>query len=623
MNRDDLKNEILSRSDIIEVISEYVTLNRRGRNFIGLCPFHSEKTPSFTVSPEKQIYKCFGCGKSGNVFTFLMEKETMSFPETLKFLAGKYGIEYSVKDYKPEIANEIEEIFAVLDSSAKYFQKLLNEKSGKICREYFEARKFTKKTMEEFRLGYAPDSFDELSNYLLDQGFSEQIITDAGINVQNENGRKYDRFRNRAIFPITDIFGRVVGFGARLLTNEKTQAKYINSPQTKVYDKSKVLYGLSQGKNEIINKKYAILVEGYADVLTLHQNGFKNAVASCGTALTGEQLKLLTRYSKNLKIIYDADSAGQTATERAIEIALQNGFEPSIVKLPEGDDPDSIVRDKGNLIFQKQIDDSFNFLNFLYGRYKDKPEFTTSIGKTDVIKKLMSTINLVKDSVQQDFLIQELASMLDFNDFQIRNLYKLKEQVKTEANRTESIKKSTEEKNPAEIEENIKFEKKCSAIIKKLKHPELILLNMILKDEENFQDFKRTNFDPQKLITSQAETLVDFIVSFDSLNHLTKSLVEDTEIDEYIRSVITRLSLQQMSPSENWYKFAEANEISFKEKLNLILINLELENIETQLIEAKNVLKGVITDSDRISTLELINLLSKRKNELKTNLHNL
>ncbi|HRT67855.1 MAG TPA: DNA primase, partial [Bacteroidota bacterium] len=366
MKFEDIKQEILERSDIVEIISESVFLKKVGKNFVGLCPFHSEKTPSFNVSQEKKIYKCFGCGRSGNVFTFLMENNGMTFREAMNYLAKRYGIAIDTTQENKEKKSKQEDILNVMEEATNYYQSLLKKKSGASCREYFEKRGISQQTIEEFRLGYSPDSFNETSNYLRSKGYSDEILLDAGLLVQNEKGNLYDRFRGRAMFPITDIFGRVIAFGARLISDDKSQPKYINSPQTMLYDKSSVLYGLSQAKSQIINKKEAILVEGYMDVITMHQWGYKNAVASSGTSLTAEQLKLLSRYTKNLNILYDADEAGQNAAERAIEIALQQEFDISIITLPEGEDPDSILREQGPNAFRKYLDGKLNFIEFLF-----------------------------------------------------------------------------------------------------------------------------------------------------------------------------------------------------------------------------------------------------------------
>lgn len=621
MNSLEIKQEILSRSDIIEIISEHVLLSKRGRNFIGLCPFHSEKTPSFTVSPDKQIYKCFGCGKSGNIITFLMEKNSFSFIETLKFLANKYGIPFTLKEQDKESVSEIEEILSVLEEANKYYQKKLLTKEGKICKEYFSKRDFSEKTIQEFRLGYAPDSFDELSKHLHQEGYSDHIIAESGLSVTNENGRNYDRFRNRAIFPIFDIFGRIIGFGARNLNNDKTQAKYINSPQTKVYDKSKVLYGLFQGKNEIVNRKNALLVEGYADVITLHQHGYKYAVASSGTSLTIEQLKLLSRYTKTITIIYDADTAGINATERALELSLEHGFTPNVVSLPSGDDPDSVLRNNTPSVFQGYLENPLNFLDFLFDKYRHTVEYSNSTGKSEIIKRLMNFINLVPDKVRQDLLIQELASKFDFNDFQIRNLYKLSLSISKESSKR-NITEISSQVESQEVNERIEFEKQCKSIIKKLRKPEYVLLNLILSNSSDFENFNKFDFSIDKLITKTAKTIYEFIQRFDSLSKLFLEL-DSENTDKHLKSVITSLSLIQISPSDNWDKyFTENNKTSLKSKLELILINLELERLEIQISESQTRLKKELTDLERLTTLESINNLSKEKNKIKTELGN-
>lgn len=621
MNSLEIKQEILTRSDIIEIISDYVLLSKRGRNFIGLCPFHSEKTPSFTVSPDKQIYKCFGCGKSGNIITFLMEKNSFSFIETLKFLANKYGIPFSLKEQDKESLSEIEEILSVLEEATKYFQKKLLTKEGKICKEYFSKRDFSEKTIQEFRLGYAPDSFDELSKHLQKEGYSEHIIAESGLSVTNDNGRNYDRFRNRAIFPIFDIFGRIIGFGARNLNNDKTQAKYINSPQTKVYDKSKGLYGLYQGKNEIVNRKNALLVEGYADVITLHQHGFKYAVASSGTSLTIDQLKLLSRYTKTITIIYDADTAGINATERAIELSLENGFTPNVVSLPSGDDPDSILRNNTLSVFQGYLENPLNFLDFLFDKYRQSNEYSNSTGKSEIIKRLMNFINLVPDKVRQDLLIQELAAKFDFNDFQIRNLYKLGLSI-SKGSSKRNIKEISSQVENQEVNERFEFEKQCKAIIKKLRKPEYVLLNLILSNSSDYENFNKFDFSIDKLITKTAKTIFEFIQRFDSLSKLFLEL-DSENTDKHLKSVITSLSLIQISPSDNWDKyFTENNKTSLKSKLELILINLELERLEIQISESQTRLKKELTDLERLTTLESINILTKEKNKIKTQLGN-
>lgn len=623
MSNEDIKNEILSRTDIVEIISEYVRLTKRGRNFVGLCPFHTERTPSFTVSPDKQIYKCFGCGKSGNAITFLIEHNSLSFIEALTFLGNKYGVKVDLKEHKQEDTTKIQDIYSVLKESANYFNFLLETQSGKDCNEYFEARGFTKKTIKEYQLGYSPNSFDELSKHLKKKGFSEEIIHLAGLTVESESGKLYDRFRNRAMFPIFDIFGRVIAFGARLLEDEKSQAKYINSPQTLVYDKSKVLYGLYQGKNKIISNNSAILVEGYADVLTLHQNGITNTVASSGTSLTVEQLKLLSRYTKNLIIMYDADSAGQNASERAIELALGQGFNPKIVVLPTGEDPDSILRNNGYKTFLRYFENSIDFIQFLFDKYKKTDKFSSASGKSEIINMIIKNINLIPDPLQQEFLMQELTVKLDFNETQAKTLYAIKK--KTKPNDLIGLKRNDNEikHNTAQNSEpEIDFEKKCQNLIKKINNSEYVLLSLILKDETNFSYFKNINFNKNLIITEISSKLIDFIDNYNSLSSLLFSL-NNEDVNPYLKSILITLSLNNESPSENWEKYYEEDiEYNPQKSFQIVLLKLELEKIENEIKEFQKLLKNELNEFEQLSTLETIKNLLKKREEIKFKLMN-
>ncbi|MGB9702795.1 MAG: DNA primase [Candidatus Kapaibacteriota bacterium] len=623
MSNEDIKNEILSRTDIVEIISEYVRLTKRGRNFVGLCPFHTERTPSFTVSPDKQIYKCFGCGKSGNAITFLIEHNNLSYIEALTFLGNKYGVKVDLKEHKQEDTTKIQDIYSVLKESANYFNSLLETQSGKNCNEYFEARGFNKKTIKEYQLGYSPNSFDELSKHLKKKGFSEEIIHLAGLTVESESGKLYDRFRNRAMFPIFDIFGRVIAFGARLLEDEKTQAKYINSPQTLVYDKSKVLYGLFQAKNKIISNNSAILVEGYADVLTLHQNGITNSVASSGTSLTVEQLKLLSRYTKNLIIMYDSDSAGQNASERAIELALGQGFYPKIVVLPAGEDPDSILRNNGYKTFLRSLENSIDFIQFLFDKYKNTDKFSSASGKSEIIKIIIKNINLIPDPLQQEFLMQELAVKLDFNETQAKTLYEIKRKIKP--NEVVSFKRNESEitlNNPQNSEPEIDFEKKCQNLIKKINNSEYVLLSLILKDETNFSYFKNINFNKNLIITEISSKLIDFITNYNSLSSLLFSL-NNEDVNPYLKSILITLSLNNESPSENWEKYYEEDiEYNPQKSFQIVLLKLELEKIEIEIKEFQKLLKNDLSEFEQLSTLETIKNLLKKREEIKDKLMN-
>ncbi|MGA2297682.1 MAG: DNA primase, partial [FCB group bacterium] len=324
---DEIREEILRHTDIVDVVSESIELRKKGKNFIGLCPFHNDKKPSLNVSPELGIYKCFACGAGGDAISFMMNYHHLNFIEAIKELAKKAGVRLPEESNEPYVKEEVDKkelVLKAINAASQFYIKMMNSSEGKVARTFFKDRGFTDEIITGFFLGYAPDSWDSLMTELKKQNFTGQTLFEAGLTVQKEDKSYYDRFRNRIMFPIQDALGKVIGFGARQLNPDDKMGKYINSPQSIVYDKSRTLYGLFQAKNEIRSKKYAIVVEGYADVLTLHQAGYTNSVASSGTALTVEQLKLLSRYTKKIYISYDADEAGIKAAERAAVLSIEN-----------------------------------------------------------------------------------------------------------------------------------------------------------------------------------------------------------------------------------------------------------------------------------------------------------
>ena len=313
------KEQILEQSDIVDIIGEVVNLKRRGSNYLGLCPFHNEKTPSFTVSDVKGIYKCFGCGESGNAVSFMMKYHNMTYIDAMKELALKAGVK--IEDTQsPKVKEQIDKkdlVFHALEAASEFYNKYLFLKPAKQALAYFKSRQFSDDTIKKYKLGYAPDSFDETMKHLIKLGFSIETLSESGLIIENKDKTSYyDRFRGRAMFPILNVTGKVLGFGARQLEDNKNQPKYINSPQTLVYDKSFSLYGIFHAKNEIRNKQSVILVEGYANVITLHQAGIENVVASSGTSLTVQQLSQLSKFTKTIYFSYDSDSAGQNASEK-------------------------------------------------------------------------------------------------------------------------------------------------------------------------------------------------------------------------------------------------------------------------------------------------------------------
>ncbi len=382
---DDKIDEVRNSADIVEVIAAYVHLKKRGKNYLGLCPFHTEKTPSFTVSAEKQMYHCFGCGKGGNIFTFLMEMDKISFVEAVRSLASKSGITIP-EESKPmaEEQTEFENYYAICRFAGMHFFKNLTESDeGKEALQYFYKRGFSDETIRTFGLGYSLNSWDAFALKARAEGFKIEDIAKVGLARVRDDGSPYDYFRGRAMFPILSTQGRVIGFGARKMREDDTIAgKYINSPETPVYNKSRVLYGLFHAKDSIRQEDNALMVEGYADLISLYQAGVKNVVASSGTALTEEQLVLIGRYSKNLTLVYDADTAGSSATVRGIDLALEHDLNVRIVELPEGDDPDSFVQKHGGNEFRERLLNAISFIDFRAKQFQRAGAFTTAEGKT-------------------------------------------------------------------------------------------------------------------------------------------------------------------------------------------------------------------------------------------------
>jgi len=416
---------IFETARVEEVVGDFVTLKKRGANYLGLCPFHNEKTPSFSVSPSKGIYKCFGCGKAGNVVGFVMEHEHYSYPEALKYLAKRYSIEIEEEEVTPEMQQQLDEkesMLALNTFVTRYFTKNLFEKSeGKsIALTYLKEREFRESTIEKFQLGYALDSWDDYSEHALANGYKKEILTATGLSIA-KNDRLIDRFKARIIFPIHNLTGRVIGFGGRILSSEKSKAKYLNSPESEIYYKSKVLYGIYFARNEIAKKDKCYLVEGYTDVISLHQAGIENVVSSSGTSLTVDQIKLISRYTPNITILYDGDPAGIKASFRGIDLILEQGMNVKIVLFPEGEDPDSYARNHSTIETEEFIDKTAaDFIKFKTNLLLDETANDPS-GKAKLIKDIVHTISVIPDGITRSVYIKECGVLLDVGEQTLMN----------------------------------------------------------------------------------------------------------------------------------------------------------------------------------------------------------
>ncbi|MCY4001711.1 MAG: DNA primase [Bacteroidetes bacterium] len=411
-------DQVRDTADILSIVQDYVRLKQVGNNYIGLCPFHEEKTPSFNVNPAKGYYKCFGCGKGGNVFNFVMEIERLLFVDAVRWLAERVGITIPTQVGDREDYDKKEIVFHALRFAAKYYaEQLLHPHFGLHAIEYLRGRGLTDQTIERFKLGYAPNAWDGLLKAAARESISPETLVRAGlIKKRDDSQGYYDRLRNRVIFPITSHVGRIIGFGGRVFTPDDKAPKYINSPDTEIYHKSNVLYGLYQAKHEARKEDRVLLVEGYTDVLALYQAGF-GAVACCGTALTPSQVKLMGRYVNEIRLLYDADSAGQTANERAIDHVLQNGLDASVVSLPEGEDPDSFVLGHGAETFRDYLQrESKDWMESMVAKAMSNHLLDSPRGKREEIAKVAKRISWVQDDLLRKLYIQKASGLFGIHE---------------------------------------------------------------------------------------------------------------------------------------------------------------------------------------------------------------
>ena len=418
--------EIKSRLDIVEVIGSYIKLQKTGINYRALCPFHSEKKPSFFVSPSRQIFKCFGCGEFGNIFNFVMKSEGLEFGDALRILAKRAGVELRKQD--PKLETERKRLYEITELACRFFERQLKEsKTGLEVKSYLLKREINKESIKKWRLGYSPNTWRGLSDFLVSKGYGREEIVKAGLAVKKESEEihsAYDRFRGRIIFPVFDLNSQVIGFGGRvfekaqdpkLKTKDEEVAKYINTPNTLLYDKSRVLYGLNSARIEVRKNDACILVEGYTDVILSHQAGFQNTVSTSGTALTPFQLKILKRYSQNLITAFDMDIAGDSATRRGIDLAQKEDFQIKVITMPSGSDPADIIS-KDPKKWEKLINSSKSILDFYFESAFSKFDEDSAEGKKGISKILLAVIAKIPNRILQSHWLQELSRKLKVSE---------------------------------------------------------------------------------------------------------------------------------------------------------------------------------------------------------------
>jgi DNA primase len=612
---DDKIDEVRNANDIVEIISGYVQLKKRGKNYLGLCPFHTEKTPSFTVSAEKQMYHCFGCGKGGNIFTFLMETDKISFVEAVRSLASKADIHIPEESRSvTEEQTEFENYYAICRfAGMHFFRNLTESEEGKEALSYFYKRGFTDETIRTFGLGYSMNSWDAFILKAQAEGFKIEDISKVGLARVRDDGSLYDYFRGRAMFPILSTTGRVIGFGARKMReDDAVTGKYINSPESPLYDKSRVLYGLFHSKEFIRQEDNVLMVEGYADLISLYQAGIQNVVASSGTALTEAQLKLIGRYSKNLTLVYDADSAGSSATVRGIDLALEHDLNIRIVELPEGEDPDSFVLKHGGNEFRERLTNAISFIDFKAKQLQRSGAFTTAEGKTQAVRSLVQSIAKMKDELKRNFYIKDVAEKYEvYESLLYRELERALVQEKRTVRFDHSHDKTTVVR-PSGLEKSATQEGKT------IPPEERDLLKVMLEGNSEIIRFIFSNISLMQLsderVRRLAQRILDIIDDRGTVN--VPTLVSEVE-DEEMRNLVTELVFNPDELRSDWDKMEK--EIDRPEPMRIVkdaistlrrnAIQRERENNKRLLEEAKK--QGYDVKNYQLREMELYEMLKQ------------
>lgn len=614
-------SEILENSRIEEVVGEFVSLKKRGVNLIGLCPFHNEKTPSFTVSPSKGFYKCFGCGAAGNTVNFVMQHEKYTYPEALRFLADKYNIEIEEKEESEEdkkARDERESLFAVNSFAQKHFAKNLWEtREGRsVGYSYFQERGFRDNIIQHFQLGYSPAAWDNFTKKALSSGYKKEYLEKTGLTIVKPN-QSYDRFRNRVIFPIHNLAGRIVGFGGRILTNEKNKPKYLNSPESEIYNKRKVLYGLYFAKQTIVKEDRCHLVEGYTDVISLYQAGIKNVVASSGTSLTEDQILMIKRYTANVVMLYDGDPAGLKASFRGIDMFLEQGMNVKIVLFPEDQDPDSYARNhpssETKAFIETQAEDFLNFKS----KHLLKETENDPVAKANAIEEIAHSISMIPNMLQRDEYIKATWENLDIDQQKLSfRVNKLRSDRYRKKNKQQDVQPIEEEK-PARDEENKVF-------IEQYPHEDELIRILLqygtylitVSNADDSYDISVAEFVINEVLIIGYKFKVSVNQEIFDIFHqkvLEEEIPDDTFFlnlqNQEISKQVVNLITEKYHLSENWEKqkgiFTEREQDHIKQTVNSLIWELKSRDLESRINELDKQIKDAGDDG-------VFNLLKQR-----------
>ena len=607
--------EVFDTARVEEVIGDFVQLKKSGSNFKGLSPFTEEKTPSFMVSPAKQIWKDFSSGKGGTAVTFLMEHEQYTYPEAIKYIANKYGIEIEETQKTPEQKlqdNEKESLFLISSFAKEYFKKsLLSEEGKSIGLSYLKERNFDQKMIDTFEIGYSPEKINDFSDAAIKAGYKINFLEKTGLTIVKED-KQIDRFRSRIIFPIKSMSGRVLGFGGRILDNSKNIAKYINSPESLIYQKSKVLYGIFEGKQSIVKNDNCFLVEGYTDVIKMHQNGITNVVSSSGTALTENQIRLISRLTKNITVLFDGDAAGSRAALRGIDLILAQDMNVKVCNLPQGEDPDSFVSDKQ----LKEIQDFFNSNSKDFIVYKASLLLNESendpVQKASVIRDIVESISKVSDFIKRELYIKECSKIMKISE---QVIYSTLAQIGKQSQNNLSKKKLVvnepisiikTEKKKRSVNELYELEKKIIEIL-------LLYGNEVIDFEEEV--FKKN--EKGELITENSKRSLRVFEKIYMDLHIDEMEFTNEDFRKIYYGIIESFNENKKISIESFI-----NKLSDQQQLEVTNIIMDNEKYVLHNWEKNNIYpKGKINAISQL-TIETIlnlrcNLIDKKVNEFK------
>ena len=556
---DEKIEEVRTTADIVDVAGDYVRLKKSGSRFKGLCPFHDEKTPSFSIDPDQNLFYCFGCQKGGDIFTFLQEIEGLSFLESVRLLAERNGIPLPEDDTDPEEASEVEAIYHALRFAGRFFYRQLTQTNrGTPALNYLRGRGLTPSTIKTFGLGYAPDSWDALLNAAKEEPIEPEVLEKAGLIIaRNDGGGHYDRYRDRVVFPIFSHVGKVLGFGGRILDDDADQPKYINSPETRVYHKSRVLYGLRQAKKTIRRKEEAVLVEGYTDVIALHQAGQSHAIASSGTALTEEQVRMLGRYAKRLILLYDGDEAGTRAAVRGMDLVLQQGLGAYVVELPDGHDPDSFVQEHGADAFAEYIDEKRQDMpTFRYRRAQVAGQLETPEDRVEAQRGIMESIAQIEDYNLRREYVRRTSDVLGVPDNDLfRMLDEELQQKETKERRQRTRQQKRAEQRNGAPEEARRAEKAETAEQAPPTQPlpeEKILLRLMLEHGTSMVEFILSNMALDEFTEGPSRRIVKRLIEMYQADDVRPNEILSGKHGTEVQNLAASVMVDEHEPSANW-----------------------------------------------------------------------